>query len=91
MALTATVRARVDEQLKQEVEEIFKRIGLTTSQAITLFMNRVKLDRGIPFDLKVPNDKTLQAMKEADERIGETISYEEFMKESEAYVKSIQN
>jgi hypothetical protein len=31
---------------------------------------------------KIPNSKTLQAMKEADNRIGETVSYEEFMKET---------
>lgn len=91
MALDATVRARIDTQLKEEVEEIFKQIGLTTSQAITLFMNRVKQERGIPFDLKVPNEKTLRAIEEADNRIGETISYEEFMKESETYAKSLQN
>jgi len=91
MSLDTTVRARIDTQLKQEVEEIFKQIGLTTSQAITIFMNRVKLDRGIPFELKVPNSKTLQAMKEADNRIGETVSYEEFMKESETHVNSVQN
>lgn len=91
MALDATVRARIDTQLKEEVEEIFKQIGLTTSQAITIFMNRVRSERGIPFELKVPNAKTLQAMKEADNRIGETITYEEFVKESEVNVKSFQN
>jgi DNA-damage-inducible protein J len=91
MSLDATVRARIDVQLKQEVEEIFKQIGLTTSQAITIFMNRVKLDRGIPFELKVPSAKTLQAMEEADNRIGETVSYEEFMKESEVHAKTLQN
>lgn len=91
MALDATVRARIDTQLKEEVEEIFKQIGLTTSQAITIFMNRVRSERGIPFELKVPNAKTLQAMKEADNRIGETITYEAFVKESEVNVKSFQN
>jgi len=90
MALDSTVRARIDSQLKQEVEEIFRQIGLTTSQAITLFMNRVRNERGIPFDLKIPNDLTLQAMRDADNNIGETVSYEEFMKESEVYAKTLQ-
>jgi DNA-damage-inducible protein J len=89
MALSATVRARIDEELKQEVEEIFKQIGLTTSQAINLFMNRVKQDRGIPFDLKVPNALTLQAMEDADNNIGETISYKEFVEESGTHAKSL--
>ncbi len=90
MALEATVRARIDTNLKQEVEDILKQIGLTTSQAITLFMNKIKNERGIPFELKVPNALTLQAMEDADNNIGETISYEEFMKESEDYAKSLQ-
>ncbi len=90
MALEATVRARIDTNLKQEVEDILKQIGLTTSQAITLFMNKIKNERGIPFELKAPNALTLQAMEDADNNIGETISYEEFMKESEDYAKSLQ-
>jgi len=89
MALDATVRARIDTQLKQEVEDILKQIGLTTSQAITLFMNKIKNEKGIPFELKVPNALTLQAMEDADNNIGETITYDEFMKESETYARSL--
>jgi len=65
MAFNATVRARVDEELKREVEDIFSHIGLTTSQAITLFLKRVKQERGIPFELKVPNQETKKAIEEA--------------------------
>ena len=89
MALNSTVRARVDEQLKYEVEEILKQIGLTTSQAITLFMNRIRYEKGIPFELKVPNTTTIQAMKEADNNEGEIISLEEFLKESNPNAKAL--
>ena len=89
MALNVTVRARVESNLKQEVEEILKEIGLSTSQAITLFLKRIKYERGIPFELKVPNATTIQAMKEAQKNIGKTISYEEFLEESKAHAKTI--
>jgi len=89
MALNSTVRARVDEQLKYEVEEILKQIGLTTSQAITLFMNRIRYEKGIPFELKVPNTTTLQAMKEAENNEGETVSLEEFLQESNPNAKAL--
>ncbi len=89
MALNATVRARVESNLKQEVEEILKEIGLSTSQAITLFLKRIKYERGIPFELKVPNATTIQAMEEAQNNIGETISYEEFLEESKAHAKTL--
>ena len=89
MTLDATVRARVDIHLKEEVEEILKEIGLSTSQAITLFLKRIKYEKGIPFELKVPNATTIQAMKEAKENIGETTSFEEFLEESQAHAKTL--
>ncbi len=89
MSLDATVRARVDGNLKQEVEEILKEIGLSTSQAITLFLKRIKYEKGIPFELKVPNATTIQAMKEAEQNIGETISFEEFLEESKVHAKTL--
>jgi len=89
MTLDATVRARVNSELKQEVEEILSQIGLSTSQAITLFLKRIKYERGIPFELKVPNATTLQAMEEADNNIGETVSLDEFLQESKPNVKTL--
>ena len=72
--MDATVRARVDSDLKQEAEAIFKKLGLSTSQAIVMFLNMVKLQNGIPFDMKIPNKETLKAMQEAKEFKGEEIS-----------------
>jgi DNA-damage-inducible protein J len=89
MTLDATVRARVDGQLKQEVEEILSQIGLSTSQAITLFLKRIKYEKGIPFELKVPNAETVKAMEEAKNNDGETISLDEFLLESEAHTKTL--
>ena len=72
--MDATVRARVDSDLKQEAEAIFKKLGIDTSQAIVMFLNMVKLQNGIPFDMKIPNKETLKAMQEAKEFKGEKIS-----------------
>ena len=89
MILDATVRARVNGELKQEVEEILSQIGLSTSQAITLFLKRIKYERGIPFELKVPNATTLQAMEEAKNNEGETVSLDEFLNESKENAKTL--
>ncbi|MDX9813699.1 MAG: type II toxin-antitoxin system RelB/DinJ family antitoxin [Sulfurimonas sp.] len=75
--MDATVRARVDGDLKQEAEAIFKKLGLSTSQAIVMFLNMVKLNNGIPFEVKIPNKKTLKAMQEAKELIGDEIDLED--------------
>ena len=89
MALNATVRARVDEELKYEVEEILKAIGLSTSQAITLFLKRIRYEKGIPFELKVPNATTIKAMEEADRNDGETVSFDEFLEGSSSHAKTL--
>ncbi len=60
------IRARTEVKLKNKVERIFEILGLTASEAINLFYHRVELENGIPFDLKIPNAKTLRAMNDAD-------------------------
>ena len=82
MALDATVRARIDVDLKEDVEKILSEIGISTSQAITIFMKGIKRERGIPFELKIPNEETLQAMKDAEMGINmEEITLEEMLAE----------
>lgn len=51
----AIIRVRTDRRLKIEVEAIFRRLGLSTSAALTLFYQQVKLTGGLPFPVKVPN------------------------------------
>ena len=89
MALNATVRARVDIQLKDDVEEILSKIGLSISQAITLFLKRIKYEKGIPFELKVPNATTLNAMKEADNNEVTTVSLDTCLNESKHQAKTL--
>jgi DNA-damage-inducible protein J len=64
---TALIQTRVEPDLKAEVERILREIGISTSEAITIFLNRVKLEKGIPFELKIPNARTLEAMKDIKE------------------------
>jgi addiction module RelB/DinJ family antitoxin len=49
-------------------EAVLKKIGLTSSEAITLFLAQVKLRKGLPFPLRVPNKETRRAIKEARAR-----------------------
>jgi DNA-damage-inducible protein J len=68
MGKTATVRARVEPELKRGAEAVLKKIGLTSSEAITLFLTQVKLTKGLPFPLRVPNNETRRAINEARSR-----------------------
>jgi DNA-damage-inducible protein J len=43
------VRARVDPSLKTDAEAIFQELGLSTTEAIRMFLAQVRLRRGLPF------------------------------------------
>ena len=55
-----------DPGLKDEVEDVFEQLGLSATQAITLFYQQVKLNRGLPFDVRIPNAVTLRTFVETD-------------------------
>ena len=57
MAKETTVRARINEDLKAEAEDILHQLGLTTSQAINLYFSQIVLRRGMPFDVRLPDTK----------------------------------
>jgi DNA-damage-inducible protein J len=61
-----TVRARIEPKLKHDVEGILKTLGMNTTEAINLFYTQIKLRHGLPFDVKIPNRKTIKAMKELE-------------------------
>ena len=65
MGKTETVRARVEPELKRDAEAVLRKIGLTSSEAITLFLTQVKLTKGLPFPLSLPNRQTRQAIRQA--------------------------
>ena len=64
MAKSEMIRARTEKALKQDVEKILRALGLSFSEAINLFFRQVKLRKGMPFDVKMPNKTTLKAIKD---------------------------
>ncbi|MFA4837282.1 MAG: type II toxin-antitoxin system RelB/DinJ family antitoxin [Dehalococcoidia bacterium] len=65
---SAVISARIDPEIKNNAERVFKELGLTTSQAITLFYKQVDIQHGLPFEVKIPNKATLKAMDDAETR-----------------------
>lgn len=65
------VRARIDEQVKEEAAAVLATIGLTVSDAFRLMMVRIATDKALPFEPLVPNAETVEAMKAA--RRGELV------------------
>ena len=50
------VRARVDSRLKRETEKILDGLGLTTAEAIRIYLHQIRIHKGLPFDLRMPED-----------------------------------
>ncbi|MGC2061534.1 MAG: type II toxin-antitoxin system RelB/DinJ family antitoxin [Thermodesulfovibrionales bacterium] len=67
MAKTAMITTRVDPDLKSDAEKVLKTLGISTTEAINLFLSQVRLRKGLPFDVKIPNKTTQKAMKDAEE------------------------
>ena len=80
MRKSAMIRARVEPELKSEVEKIFKELGLTTTEAITLFYHQVRARKGIPFEISIPNETTLETARKtnAGKELNEYASLDDF-------------
>jgi DNA-damage-inducible protein J len=65
MAKTAMTHARLTPEVKRQAEMILKQLGISISAAQEMFYRQIIANQGIPFDLRIPNDKTIQAMEEA--------------------------
>lgn len=76
---------RLDEVTLKEAKIILNSLGLNFTEAVNIFTNMVVQHKGLPFDVKIPNAETIQAMKEAEQGEGETISLDEFLAESKPH------
>jgi DNA-damage-inducible protein J len=63
MRTNSVVRARIDEDIKNEASAVLKAMGLTVSDAFRLLMVRIAREKALPFEPLVPNEETIQAMK----------------------------
>lgn len=66
MPKSASIHARIEPELKEEAEAVLKELGLNATQAITLFYQQIRLARGLPFMLRIPNETTQQTLNDTD-------------------------
>jgi DNA-damage-inducible protein J len=66
MSKTGYITARVEPKLKESAARVLTRIGVSTSDAITMFLRQVVMRQGIPFEVAVPNAETRQAIEELE-------------------------
>lgn len=65
MAETAVVRVHIDKELKEKAERILAELGVTPTLAIQMFYRQIILHRGIPFDVKLPDNYRGNTLRES--------------------------
>lgn len=61
----SVVRARIDEQIKEEASVVLASMGLTVSDAFRILLTKIAKEKAFPFEPLVPNKKTIEAMRDA--------------------------
>lgn len=69
MNKTSMIHIRVQPKIKQEVEEILNNLGMTTTEAVNIYLRQIILNGGLPFSVKIPkfSDEMLESIAEAEE------------------------
>lgn len=65
ISIKETTSIKLDKEAKEQAKLIFKELGITMGDAFNMFLSQVNLHKGIPFEIKIPNDTTKQVIREA--------------------------
>jgi len=68
MAKSANLYARIEPDLKEQAESILAALGIPASNAITMFYKQIVLQRGMPFEMKLPAARPLDVSTMTDEQ-----------------------
>lgn len=74
MAKSANLYARIEPEVKEQAERILSALGIPASNAINMFYKQIIMQRGLPFDVKIPREKPMDVS---------TLTEEEFNAELE--------
>jgi DNA-damage-inducible protein J len=66
MPRTATIQARIDPEVKKDAQAILSKLNISMSEAISLYLTQVALQKGIPFEIRIPNELTAETLKKSD-------------------------
>jgi len=68
MAKTSTIQTRVDPEIKRNAQKILSTLNISMSEAISIYLTQITLNKGIPFEIKIPNKLTVRILKESENR-----------------------
>lgn len=65
MSKTAQMMIRLDPSLKSDAEGVLNALGLSPTEFIRMSMRQLVMRKGLPFDARIPNEETLDAIHES--------------------------
>jgi len=84
ISVKETTSIKLDVEIKEKAKEIFKELGITMGEAVNIFLSQVALHKGLPFEVKIPNEETKKAIEDARKGINmEAVTLEEIIAERE--------
>ncbi len=78
MSMDERISTRIDSGLKEAAMKVFQQLGITEGEAIRMFYAQVSLHQGLPFEARIPNNKTIEAMKESESNSENLKTYKRF-------------
>lgn len=69
MAKSANLYARIEPDVKEQAEQILSMLGIPVSNAINMFYKQIILQRGIPFEVKIPSSYPLDISTMSEESL----------------------
>ncbi len=83
MAHGVVINTRVDAQTKSQAQRILKKLDMTLSEAIKLYLRQIIYNKGIPFEIKIPNELTMETIEKSQrgEELHEASDVEEMFRE----------
>ncbi len=96
---TSMLHIRVKPDIKQEAEDILDNLGMTTTEAVNIYLKQIILNCGLPFEVKMPqfSDEMLESIAEAEEMKKHPEKYktfesvEEFMEDLHNEIQNTEN
>lgn len=70
---SANLYARIEPEIKEQAESILAALGIPASNAINMFYKQIILQRGLPFDVKLPPSRPVAIGSLSREELDEEI------------------
>ncbi len=70
---SATITARIEPKVKDQAEDILQALGIPASNAINMFYKQIILHNGLPFDIKLPENRVLDISKMSSSEVDNAI------------------